>query len=79
MLAVPLIASGFAIVRPDDRRAFVMIWLAVVGLLGIVVMLAMVDVLNNIRIHTAERRHMRSQRPIHDDEIRVVLPDRANS
>jgi len=76
MGAVPLIAGGFGIVNPDDHRLFVLIWLAIVGLLGIIVLLAMVDVLNNFRIHAAERRQMRSQIGGLERELRTILQER---
>ena len=76
MGAVPLIAVGFGLVNPDDHRLFVLTWLAIVGLLGIIVLLAMVDVLNNFRIHAAERRQMREQARGLEHELRTILSER---
>lgn len=79
MLTVPLLASGFGVIRPDDHRAFVMVWLVVVGLLGIIVMLALVDVLNNIRIHAAERRRVRSEIRRLEGEVRRIVGEQRST
>lgn len=51
MLALtPLLACAFGVVSPDDQKLFVLIWLTCAGLLGIVVLLALVDGLNNFRL-----------------------------
>lgn len=76
MGAVPLIAVGFGLINPDDHRLFVLVWLAIVGLLGIIVLLAMVDVLNNFRIHAAERRQIRGQIRGLEHELRAIMSER---
>lgn len=51
MLAVvPLLACAFSVVSPDDQKFFTLLWMGCVGLLGIVVLLAVIDGLNNLRI-----------------------------
>ncbi len=79
MLTVPLIAAGFALVNPDDHRLFVMVWLAIVGLLGVVVILACVDMLNNLRIHAKERQHIRTEIRRLQGEMRTLVRDRLKS
>ncbi len=49
--AIPLLAYAFGIAPPSQARLFVLVWAASVGLIGIIVMLAMLDILNNWRIH----------------------------
>ncbi len=79
MLTVPLIAAGFALVNPDDHRLFVMVWLAIVGLLGVIVILAGVDMLNNLRIHAMERRHIRTEIRRLQGEMRSLVRERFES
>jgi len=76
MLTVPLIAAGFGIVNPDDHRLFIMVWLAIVGLLGIIVILAGVDMLNNLRLHAQERRHIRTEIRQLQGEMRTLVRER---
>jgi hypothetical protein len=76
MLTVPLIAAGFALINPNDHRVFVMVWLAIVGLLGVVVVLAGVDMLNNLRIHAQERRHVRTEISRLQGEMRTLVRER---
>lgn len=54
LAAVPLLACAFGVVSPDDRKFFALIWMTCVGLLGIVVVLAVVDGLNNLRLARRE-------------------------
>lgn len=62
MLAlIPLIALAFGILSPSDARLFVICWLAVIGLLGIMVLLAMLDSANTARIHLDDRRTLRQE------------------
>ncbi len=65
MLTTCLAAYGFGIVTPERAGMFVLAWSAVAGLIGIVVMLAVIDVLNTMRL-TWET----------DREARRVLRDR---
>jgi hypothetical protein len=62
MLAlIPLIALAFGILSPADARLFVICWLAVIGLLGVMVLLAMLDSANTARIHLDDRRTLRQE------------------
>lgn len=55
MLAlVPLLACAFSVVSPADQKLFALIWMTCVGLLGVVVVLACVDGINNIRLGRLE-------------------------
>ncbi len=58
LLTTPLTAYAFAMATPSNARLFVLIWLAVVGLIGIVVMLALIDLLNTQRLYRNVRREM---------------------
>lgn len=63
MLTAPLTAYAFCAVSPQDPRFFVLTWAAVLGMVGIVIALAVADIVNNLflaRQHTrALRAHLR--------------------
>lgn len=59
MLAVPVLAFGFGAASPGDKELFRSVWLAGVGLLGAVILLAMIDALNSVRLAFARRRELR--------------------
>ncbi len=45
----------------NEVRAFVTVWSVIAGLMPIVIGLAMLDAMNNVRLHVAERRGLREQ------------------
>lgn len=56
LITVPLTAYAFCAVSPADPRWFVLTWTGVVGLIGLVIILAIADILNNLWIaHRAAR------------------------
>lgn len=61
LFTITLTAIGFGVVNPADARPFLLVWLTVIGLLGILVLLAGIDMANNVRLHAAERKHIREQ------------------
>lgn len=62
MLAlVPLIAYAFGVATTSEPRWFAMSWLLVMGLLGLMIVLAIMDSANTARLHTAERIELRRQ------------------
>lgn len=62
MLAlVPLIAYAFGVATTSQPRWFAMSWLLVMGLLGLMIVLAIMDSANTARLHTAERIELRRQ------------------
>ncbi|MFG0284425.1 MAG: hypothetical protein ACF8R7_08390 [Phycisphaerales bacterium JB039] len=60
MLATPLVAYALGIVTPAQAKAFTLSWSAVMGLLGLILILAMLDIANNARIYHRQRREMRA-------------------
>lgn len=58
LLTTPLAAYAFAMAAPSNTRLFVLVWLAVVGLIGIIVMLALMDLLNTQRLYRGVRREL---------------------
>lgn len=61
LAAIPLLAYAFGIAIPSQARSFVLVWAASVGLIGIIVMLAMLDMLNNWRIHRRAAARLRRE------------------
>jgi len=73
MFTIPLIAYGFGIVSPTNEQDFLTAWLAIVGLLGAIVLMACVDALNSIRLARVQSREIHqelrallTQQPEHD-------------
>jgi hypothetical protein len=60
LIAVPLLAYAFGIAAPAKTRLFVLVWAASVGLIGIIVTLAVLDMVNNWRLYHAARRRLRA-------------------
>jgi hypothetical protein len=61
LFAVPLIAAGFVVARPQSPRLFVLVWLVALGLVGLILMLACLDMLNTYRIARAQHRELVDQ------------------
>lgn len=61
LLTTPLTAYAFCRVSPADPRFFVLVWTAVVGLVGLVVALAVADILNNLWIAHRTSRDLSSR------------------
>jgi hypothetical protein len=59
MFAIPLSAYAFGIATPGRAGTFVLVWTAVVGLVGVILMLAMVDAINTMRLHRRASRRLR--------------------
>lgn len=57
LIALPLLAAGMSLVSADRQpRLFALTWLVVVLLLVLAVALALLDVLNTVRLARLERR-----------------------
>jgi len=59
LLATPLIAFAFGILRPIDASVFTLVWTAIIGILFLVIMLAGFDALNTLRLHASTHRSNR--------------------
>ncbi|MFG0244535.1 MAG: hypothetical protein ACF8MF_00605 [Phycisphaerales bacterium JB052] len=51
MFAIPLSAYGFGIARPSEAGTFTVVWMMVIGLIAAIVMLAVLDAINTLRLH----------------------------
>ncbi|MEM8757107.1 MAG: hypothetical protein AAGF47_04910 [Planctomycetota bacterium] len=73
MLLQPLIVYLFGIGSANNPRPFVFAWAMVVGLLGILVVLAMLDVFNNTRLSRENRKLLREElRKIRVDAVEAA-------
>lgn len=73
IIAIPLTAYAFGIATPARAGNYLLVWMAVVALLGAIVMLAVLDALNTLRLHRiAARRLRREFRDLHeaDNDLR---------
>ncbi|MCA9297676.1 MAG: hypothetical protein KDA28_01340 [Phycisphaerales bacterium] len=60
MILVVIAATyAFSVVRRSQPREWVLSWMFIVGMLGIITMLACLDILNNLRLARAERARLR--------------------
>src|SRR6056297_2948910 len=50
MCAIPLSAYGFGIATPGQPGLFAIVWMAVIGLIAAVLLLAVLDALNTMRL-----------------------------
>lgn len=60
-LAIPLAAYAFCIAKDDNPRRFVLIWSCVVGVTGLVLLVACLDMLNTMRLAALARRRLREK------------------
>jgi hypothetical protein len=54
MFVIPLAAYGFGLASPSDAGTFTIVWLLVIGLVGTIVFLAVLDAMNTMRIHRSD-------------------------
>lgn len=59
MGAIPLTAYAFGIADPGKPGVYTIVWMSVIGLLGAIVLLAMLDGFNTVRLHRDEARRLR--------------------
>ena len=51
MVTAALLAHALAIISPSDSRTFVLTWLMIVSLLGLIILLAAIDVLSSYAVY----------------------------
>lgn len=61
MFTLPLLAYAVGVVRPVEQRAFILLWTLVTGLIVVILLLALIDALNNMRLHRAAVRDLRRE------------------
>jgi hypothetical protein len=83
LILLPTMAYALSVSAPDDQRGFVLTWVCVIGLLGLVIALAVLDILNSLRLAVGEavalrrqaRRALRADRPDPSDPPAPVQPE----
>lgn len=60
MCIVPLVAYAFGIATRAEPRIFTMVWMAIIGMLAMVLLLAWVDAINSWRLHRTEQAATRA-------------------
>lgn len=70
LVATAVLAYAFGGAGSDRPGEFVVVWMASILLLGIIVLVAFVDILNTARLHRVERRELRRQ--IQDARARLA-------
>jgi ABC-type dipeptide/oligopeptide/nickel transport system permease subunit len=59
MLATPLVAYGFSVATPARHRAYIFTWTLICSLLLMIILLALLDIANSIRLHRTQVRDLR--------------------
>jgi len=74
IFAIPLSAYGFGIASPSDAGTFTVVWMLVIGLIAAIVMLAVLDAVNTMRLQRKAgyrvRKEMREHLSQDLDELR---------
>ncbi|MFO7253458.1 MAG: hypothetical protein DIU60_022165 [Actinomycetes bacterium] len=72
MFTTALLAYAISVVTPATPSAFALAWLAVVGLLAIIITVALLDAAHTLRLHAQARRELRREatRPISKEDRR---------
>lgn len=61
MLVTPLLAYGLGIATPSRPRMYVLVWVLVAALLFMIILLALLDVMNTLRMHREQLRALRER------------------
>ena len=80
LVTVPSLAVAVSWVSPHESRLFVLAWTACVALLGMMVVLAATDMVNNMRLYRSERVALKAEyrsRRLMISESRPSQPDGA--
>ncbi len=59
LITVPLTAYAFGIAQPAKAGTYLMVWMMVTALLGAILILAMLDAFNTVRLHRAAAGRLR--------------------
>jgi hypothetical protein len=76
MMTQPIIVYLFAVVTSNSPRKFILTWAMLIGLLCMLVLLALVDVINNMRLHSKLKSQLRiDMANIKADVSKIVADD----
>ncbi len=76
MLTAALLAHALAIVSPADVRTFVLVWMMIVGLLGLIILLALLDATTTYVLLRAQRRRAQGAfTPLAPPQLALLNPE----
>lgn len=78
LLTIPVGMYAMCMASTAAPREFVLAWLAVVGLLGVVMLLACLDILNNLRLRHGDRRRLAEDIAVLRKDLATVRAMRAS-
>ncbi len=58
LITTPVLAIAFSVVSPANPRRFALVWAVAIALLGFVILMAFVDMANNLRLANHQRREI---------------------
>lgn len=58
LITTPVLAIGFSAVSPAHPRQFALVWAVAIAMLGFVILMAFVDMANNLRLANHQRREL---------------------
>ncbi|MEQ9096674.1 MAG: hypothetical protein RIE32_10465 [Phycisphaerales bacterium] len=58
LITAPVLAIAFSVVSPANPRRFALVWAVAILLLGLVILMAFVDMANNLRLARHQRRQL---------------------
>lgn len=58
LITTPLLAIAFSVISPQNTRQFALIWAVAIVLVGFVILMAFIDIANNLRIARLQRRRL---------------------
>lgn len=78
LLTIPMLTAGFSLISGVQRpRLWVMVWLLSTLLVGMILILAVIDTLNTVRISRRRRQELREQLSVYRaDLVELARRDR---
>lgn len=77
MLTAALLAHALGVINPGDTRTFLLAWIIIVALLGLIILLAFVDTLNSYVVY--RRAMSRSKRSLGPSPAHPFSPEPKHS
>lgn len=75
MMTQPLIVYVFAVVTSSSPRKFMLTWAMLIGLLCMLVFLALVDVINNLRLHSKMKNDLHAEMASIKADVSKIVAD----
>lgn len=58
LVTVPLFAYAVTVPHAQSPQAFALVWVSVMAMLGMIIMLSLLDIVNNVRLSAVQRRDL---------------------